>query len=198
MLSAPPLSHEVESPDPIHRRDVEPESVPAPRAAVPSRLYRTSDLVLIGAVAVLAFIAGGTALSQFRHIQARHRLADEMVSAAAAFRTYLQDHGSLPPNANAGERPAGTATYLAGIRWQEPTPAGGLYRWVNTSTAVPGSAAVYSGAVEVTAFPPGPELKLSAADLRAIDRRIDDGDLATGAFRAGFNGWPVLRLQLDR
>lgn len=169
-----------------------------PRVATPQRLYRVSDLLLICAVALLAFIAGVAALGEFRHLQTRNRLADEMVIAAAAFQAYLRDRGALPPHANAGEVPPGTATYLAGIRWNEPTPAGGLYRWVNTTTAGEGGAAVYSGAVEVTAFPPAPELKLSEADLRAIDRRIDDGDLTTGAFRAGFNGWPVLRLQPDR
>jgi len=35
-------------------------------------------------------------------------------------------------------------------------------------------------------------LQLTPDDLIAIDRELDDGNLATGNFRTGFNGWPVM------
>lgn len=51
--------------------------------------------------------------------------------------------------------------------------------------------------IAVTAFAPDSPLRLTAQQLLEIDRRIDDGNLATGRFRTGFNGWPVYRLQPD-
>jgi len=47
------------------------------------------------------------------------------------------------------------------------------------------------GAVTLTAFSPSFPLTLVESDLIYIDRKIDDGNLATGRFRTGFNGWPV-------
>jgi len=47
------------------------------------------------------------------------------------------------------------------------------------------------GMIAVTAFSPGPPLTLSEDDLRYIDRKLDDGNLATGRFRTGFNRWPI-------
>lgn len=47
------------------------------------------------------------------------------------------------------------------------------------------------GAIAVTAFSPQLPLRLTRADMVYVDRQIDDGNLASGRFRAGFNGWPV-------
>ncbi len=171
------------------------EAATLPVASAPKAVWLGTDIALVALVAVLAFVAAITAVGQYRHAAARNRLADEMVTAAAAFSSYLRDQGALPPPANAGELPAGTQAYLTSVKWTAPTPVGGLYRWVNYSPLEPAPGAALSGAVEVTAFGPGVELKLTPADLLAIDRRIDDGDLTKGNFRAGFNGWPVLRVQ---
>lgn len=55
----------------------------------------------------------------------------------------------------------------------------------------PKVAARGSGAIALTAFPPERPLRLSRADLVRIDQQLDDGNPASGRFRAGFNGWPV-------
>jgi type II secretory pathway pseudopilin PulG len=62
-------------------------------------------------------------------------------------------------------------------------------------SAAPNTTAPIGGVIAITAFPPSPALTLSLADLREIDRALDDGNLATGKFRLGFNGWPVLTVR---
>jgi hypothetical protein len=45
--------------------------------------------------------------------------------------------------------------------------------------------------IALSAFSPASPHLLSEADLLALDARLDDGNLATGRFRAGFNRWPI-------
>lgn len=86
---------------------------------------------------------------------------------------------------------------LRDTNWARGSPFGGRYEWVFAADtdlaglARPGSAIPV--AVTVTAFSPQPPLTCKHADLVAVDAIIDDGDLATGRFRSGFNGWPVYR-----
>jgi type II secretory pathway pseudopilin PulG len=55
-------------------------------------------------------------------------------------------------------------------------------------------AANAGGLIAITAFSPKAPLALTAKDLLYIDSKLDDGNLATGRFRAGFNGWPVYQI----
>ncbi|MBM3852405.1 MAG: hypothetical protein FJ399_04530 [Verrucomicrobia bacterium] len=48
--------------------------------------------------------------------------------------------------------------------------------------------------IVVTAYAPELPLRITAEHLRYIDQKLDDGNLATGRFRVGFNGWPVFRI----
>lgn len=194
ITSSPSFPSAVDVPTLSQRQSAEEDDASLPVLTPPKAVWRGVDILLVGVVAALAFVAGITAVGQFRHIAARNRLADELVAAGAGFSAYLRDQGVLPPHANAGELPAGMQAYLTNVKWTAPTPVGGLYRWVNHSPREPGASATLAGAIEVTAFGPGMALKLTPADLLAIDRRIDDGDLTKGNFRSGFNGWPVLRV----
>jgi hypothetical protein len=55
-------------------------------------------------------------------------------------------------------------------------------------------AANAGGIIAITAFSPKAPLALTSKDLLYIDSKLDDGNLATGRFRTGFNGWPVYRV----
>jgi type II secretory pathway pseudopilin PulG len=50
------------------------------------------------------------------------------------------------------------------------------------------------GIIAITAFSPKEPLALTSKDLLYIDSKLDDGNLATGRFRTGFNGWPVYQI----
>ena len=79
--------------------------------------------------------------------------------------------------------PRGMEKALGETNWAGGSPFGGNYGWDSR------------GLVVLTAFSPSFPLTLTRADLLEIDRRIDDGDLATGRFRTGFNGWPVYQIE---
>jgi hypothetical protein len=147
-----------------------------------------ADLMLIGLVAVLALAAVVTAGRQIAHRRACDRLALEMSASVHAVQAYLQQNHPGASLAQSGDLPEEVAKLAPDLDWSRPTPVGGIYRWVPATQGNPSVA----GLITVTAFPPLAPLQLTPGDLAALDRELDDGNLATGNFRAGFNGWPVM------
>lgn len=190
MLTASEYSTEAAVTQPDEPVKVAGELMPAAPAVQPRRMWPLRDLLLVGVVIGLAIGSGVTAVRQAGSARARMRLADDLRAAAAAFQAHLREQGTAPADTNPGVVPPGMARYLASVDWTAPTPAGGYYRWVNLATGEAG--APVAGMIAITAFPRSPPLTLGPADWLEIDRRIDDGNLATGSFRLGFNGWPVL------
>lgn len=151
-------------------------------------------LVIAGLLVVLAV----TALQRNRHRAALDNLANDLRGFATAFQDYRRKQPVWPPAA-VGESPVprGMEAALKDTTWTQVTPVGGRYDW---APPVAGEASGESpapnwdgrGAILITAFSPSFPLELSAADLAYLDAKIDDGNLATGRFRTGFNGWPVL------
>lgn len=153
-------------------------------------------LALVIAALVAALII--TIIQRSRQRAAVDQLVDDLRNFSTAFQNYHQAQPTWPPSTN-GERaiPRGMEAALKDTGWLTGTPVGGNYGWVPPDTANAsgeGEAAKWggSGAIVVTAFTPSFPLELSAADLAYIDAKLDDGNLATGRFRTGFNGWPVL------
>ncbi len=117
---------------------------------------------------------------------------------AAAFEHYHQRHQAWPAASSAEvPLPPDIAAALADTDWLTGSPFGGSYGWLAPVPAGGGSGPGWGGrgAVTLTAFSPGFPLTVNQADLLYIDRQIDDGDLATGHFRTGFNGWPVFLVE---
>lgn len=137
------------------------------------------ELLLILFVLVLAVVLLFMGLGRVRHQARLERLGAEMQAFTIVFEQARAESGRWPATAaEAGPR-------LLEGRWEDGSAFGGDYGWV------PPGAADHPGMITLTAFSPNFPLELTRADLLAIDRRIDDGDLATGRFRTGFNGWPL-------
>lgn len=131
-------------------------------------------LLVLGLAGVLLF----TALGRIRHGLRLEQFGAELQAYAAAIEQARAERGRWPATAEeAGSR-------LVDGGWMNGSAFGGEYRWVPPAAGRPGM-------ITLTAFAPGFPLELARADLLTIDRQIDDGDLATGRFRTGFNGWPV-------
>lgn len=157
------------------------------------------------AVLLAAYIAI-TEVRKFQRRAQRDRFATEVRELAAVFEKHHAQKGSWPAATHAEARvPKGMEAALANTRWQDGPPFGGNYDWIPPAAAAtegkeegaekkPASG----GWIAVTAFVPTPALPLTRADLLAIDRQIDDGNLTTGRFRTGFNGWPVYQVTSSR
>jgi type II secretory pathway pseudopilin PulG len=107
---------------------------------------------------------------------------------AQAFKAYLRDKGDWPPSSPSLDQfPPGMESYLRPTSWLKPTPIGGRYRWENQQRhrgqRIQAAIAFASlGTDRVT---------VDRAQLESLDRKIDDGNLATGAFRLGFRNTPI-------
>jgi type II secretory pathway pseudopilin PulG len=157
-------------------------------------------LVEAGLLLVAVAMAGYIAASEVRksgHRAQRDQFIAELRTLAAAFENHREQKGAWPPATNPDIRtPLGMELALAGTRWLAGPPFGGNYEWMppaqmaaDRKDAAKGAAP--GGYIAVTAFSPSPPLALTPEDLRYIDAKLDDGNLATGRFRTGFNGWPL-------
>lgn len=136
------------------------------------------EVLLIGLVLVLAGILLVTVIGRVRHQSRLEKFATELQTFARVLEEARVKRGRWPATATeAGPR-------LMDSGWLDGSDFGGEYGWVPPAAGRPGM-------ITLTAFAPGFPLKLTRADLLALDRQIDDGALAAGRFRAGFNGWPV-------
>lgn len=163
-----------------------------------ARGFTLIEALLALAIAALMVALVITMLQRSRQRAAVDQLAEDLRVFSTAFQNYHQAQPSWPPSTN-GENaiPRGMEAALKETRWLKGTTVGGNYGWVAPDTANAsgeGEGAKWggSGAIVVTAFTPSFPLELSAADLAYLDAKLDDGNLKTGRFRTGFNGWPVL------
>jgi type II secretory pathway pseudopilin PulG len=137
------------------------------------------ELMFFLVVLVLAVILAVTVLGRIRQSIRVGQFGSDLQAFAAAFEKVQAESGQWPATVAA----AGSRLQEAG--WGDGSAFGGELGWV------PPTAAGRPGMITLTAFSPHFPLTLSRSDLLALDRQIDDGDLATGRLRTGFNGWPV-------
>lgn len=140
------------------------------------------ELALFLVVIALAVILVAVAIGRARHEARLAQFGADLQALSAAFAQARTADGRWPETAE----DAGVRLQEAG--WDNGPPCGGEYGWKPPAGGQP-------GLITVTAFAPNFPLKLTPADLLAIDRSIDDGNLATGRFRTGFNGWPVYEVR---
>jgi type II secretory pathway pseudopilin PulG len=162
-------------------------------ARSPPRVFTLLEIILAVVIGVSALIVVVQLAGRRQQQQRRERLGLDLQTFATALQDYHRRTESWPPSTQ-GEvvLPRGLEEVLALTHWTQDSPFGGSYGWIAPS-AVGGEAAdrLKRGAITLTAFVRGDPLALTWDDLLQIDRQIDDGDLGTGRFRTGFNGWPL-------
>ena len=144
--------------------------------------------LLIGLLAIVAVPQGKKFI-----VAARSKaVSNDLRGFTRAFQAYLREKGDWPPGpATAGEIPPGMAGYLRQSNWDKLTPIGGYYRWEknqkhNDRTVRAAIVISSKGRDKVTS---------NRGQLEAIDRKCDDGNLATGAFLLGFDNAPLYILE---
>jgi prepilin-type N-terminal cleavage/methylation domain-containing protein len=135
----------------------------------------TELMIVVAIVGLLAAIA----IPSFAHARERSmnvRFAADLQVAKAAFTEYSLDHGKYPPDTQPGVVPEGMADYLRRVEWTQVNTLGGQWDWDNAQFGFKAGVSVY----QATA---------SSAQMLALDKTIDDGNLSTGEFRARANGY---------
>jgi type II secretory pathway pseudopilin PulG len=142
-------------------------------------------------VSVLASFAVPALQQAVRAARAK-AVADDLRGFAAAFQAYARQHGDWPPaGTESGAVPPGMAGPLGSTHWQRATPLGGRYTWA-PNTLQRGER--YRAAI-MLASTAAAAVSADRQQLLELDRAIDDGDLATGAFRLGYRNFPVYVLE---
>ncbi len=187
----------------------------------PLRRERRGGFSLVGAFLFLTALGLAIAIAlgevrKFQHRAQRDQFVTDLTQLAGVFEAYRAEKGEWPAGTHAELRtPRGMESVLASTPWVTRQPFGGAYDWIPPqlpppvlpppppdpnaparlaeaeAPKTPAKATVRHGLIAVTAFSPGHALTLTEDDLRYIDAKLDDGDLATGRFRAGFNRWPT-------
>jgi hypothetical protein len=143
---------------------------------------------------IIIGLLGWLTIEVVGRLRQRHR-CDAFVAELRKFEEIFRQYPPHPATIGAGGTlPRATAEALAGTQWTSGSPFGGNYEWLPMRANTPGGL----GVIALTAFAPEFPLRVTRAELSRIDRQIDDGDLATGRFRAGFNGWPIFHLDEKR
>jgi len=159
------------------------------------RGIKAFTLLEIGVVTLLIGLLTVVAVPQFKKLLVTARskaVTNDLRAFTQAFQTYLREKGDWPPGqATAGEIPPGMVGYLRQSNWEKITPIGGYYRWEknqkhNDRTV---RAAIVISSKDRT------KVTADRVQLEAIDRRCDDGNLATGSFLLGFANEPLYILE---
>lgn len=138
-------------------------------------------------ISLLAAIAVPT-LKQVRLGARSAAVINDLRIFSAAFQTYAQEKSNWPPgDAVPGQFPAGMEGYLNASNWQNFSPIGGRYTWAPDSLQ---QGERYRAVIIITSVDQNP-VSSGRAQLEAIDKAMDDGDLETGNFRLGFRNYPI-------
>lgn len=131
-------------------------------------------------VAIIGLLAA-MALPGFRKARSETivaRTVNDFRIFGDAFATYAMERGRYPADAHI-LLPSGMEAYIKPSQWAK-CPIGGSYNWEGPSWGESGSYP-YAG---IALF----ECPASVATFKALDAKIDDGNLATGVFRLMSNG----------
>jgi prepilin-type N-terminal cleavage/methylation domain-containing protein len=130
-------------------------------------------VMIIGVLVAIALPAFSRARMNSQNV----RFINDLRIATGAIESYVMEQGRYPADRNPGVIPVGLSAYLKNLHWEQTTPIGGQWDWDYNVFGAKAGISVYFGN--------------TAQDTRMqdIDRRIDDGNLATGFFRKRSQGY---------
>ena len=147
-------------------------------------------MVVVTIISVLAAFA----MPASRRIATSARAAatvNDLRVFATAFQTYAQQNSNYPPSAGIGVMPPLMAGALNQTAWRRITPIRGCYKW-NLDTVHAGTR--YRASISLRTQGTN-RVSNDRSQLLAIDRAIDDGNLATGVFFIGAGNEPVFIIE---
>jgi type II secretory pathway pseudopilin PulG len=132
-------------------------------------------MIVVAIIGILAALA----IPAFRILVKKSRfstLANDLRVHGGAIHRYAMEIGDYPSTyASSGTIIPGLEGYLSSS-WKEPSPIGGVYTWVYTQQPAPEARNAYIQIIETGSAP----FAVGLSDIVALDKRIDDGNLATG------------------
>lgn len=170
------------------------------RQRLPRSAVGVISLVELMTVILIISILFVAAVPTYQQIQRKARataIANNFRVFGAVFQAYAHERGSWPPESAAGLVPVGlTAQDIQIDAWTNPTPMGGQFDWesnqVHPGGTSPGGRWRAAIAINSTGVSP---MLIDADLMETIDEALDDGDLTTGNFRAGFGDCPLYILE---
>lgn len=135
-------------------------------------------LVEIMIVVVIIGLLAAIAIPAFQKLRTKSQItafANDLRIGRDGFDSYAMENGRWPPDGISG-LPAEIDGYVSDTRFSGPTPLGGNWDWDNGQFGFTAGLSVISPTANVTT-------------MRQLDQSIDDGNLATGNFRARSNGY---------
>lgn len=147
------------------------------------RQSRAFTLVEIMVVVVIIGLLAAAALPAYRLITLRSRAAsvvNDLRTFSTVFITYSLQNGRYPDDGDPQVVPPQVAGQLPG-NFTQRTPIGGVYKW---NFNVPADGVPAKAALIIQAESGNPIMD-DLEQLEAVDKQIDDGNLATGNLQLG-------------
>lgn len=147
------------------------------------RHSRAFTLVEIMVVVVIIGLLAAAALPAYRLITIRSRattVVNDLRTFSTVFITYSLQNGRYPDDGDPQVVPPQVAGQLPG-NFTQRTPIGGVYKW---NFNVPADGVPAKAALIIQAESGNPIMD-DLDQLEAVDKQIDDGDLATGNLQLG-------------
>lgn len=114
-------------------------------------------------------------------------VAADLTQFSSAFDVYAQERGSFPAETDTGVLPPEMVGRIKPETWTRMTPMGGQYNWDNSQMHYGNR---YRAVIQISASESAP-LPEDVEMWEALDRTIDDGNLATGNLRLGAGNEPI-------
>jgi prepilin-type N-terminal cleavage/methylation domain-containing protein len=131
-------------------------------------------ILIIGLLAAIAI----PSFAKARQEANISRFCNDLRQITSALEQLAMNDGVYPPDQTPGQPPAGISNYLTRLSWSQETCIGGHWDWDYGQLQFGCQAGV---SVHQPAW--------ADEQMREIDKRIDDGDLASGHFRSRAGGY---------